>query len=175
MNSANDWGLNLWEKKQRLVVDTSVCIDIFNGGILDEAVRLPYYYLLPDVIIAKLEEPPGTTFVNAGFISSGTSGEQIQLVSELSARYNALSVNDLFALAIAKREGMTLLTGDNKLRTAARREKVDVHGTLWVLDRLVEDSTISRPAAADALERIMAANSWLPAKECRERLARWKS
>lgn len=164
----------MWEEKQRLVVDTSVCIDIFNGAILYEVVKLPYYYLLPDVIIAELDEPPGVIFTNAGFVSSGTAGNEIYLVSELGARYNGLSLNDVFALATAKREGLTLLTGDNKLRSAANREKVDVHGTLWVLDRLVEDSIISPPAAADALEKIMATNTWLPARECRERLARWR-
>jgi hypothetical protein len=47
-----------------------------------------------------------------------------------------LTVPDSFALALAKINGWTLLTGDGPLRELARAEKVDCHGVLWLLDEL---------------------------------------
>ncbi len=45
-----------------------------------------------------------------------------------------LTVPDSFALALAKMNGWTLLTGDGPLRELARAESVDCHGVLWLLD-----------------------------------------
>lgn len=165
----------MWEEKQRLVIDTSVCIDIFNGDVLGEVVGLPYVFLLPDVIIAELENPPGVTFTDAGFTASGTAADQMHVVSELSEKYKKPSRNDVFALATAKGKGLPLLTGDKDLRNAAKKEKVEVHGTIWILDRLVEESILPPTAAVDALEKMLAARARLPAKECEERLKRWRT
>jgi len=165
----------LWEEKQQLVVDTSVAIDLFNGGILDVAVKLPYYFLLPDVILAEeLQNPPAATFTSAGFIAAGTTGNEMYIVENLSKKYNAPSRNDLFALAIAKSRGLTLLSGDMVLTNAARKEKVLVHGTLWVLDQLVSESIIAGSIAVDALEKILAEGARLPERECSERLKKWR-
>ncbi len=45
-----------------------------------------------------------------------------------------LTVPDSFALALAKRSGWTLLTGDGPLRELAKAEGVDCHGVLWLFD-----------------------------------------
>jgi hypothetical protein len=165
----------LWEQKSQLVVDTSVAIDLFNGGILDAAVKLPYYFLLPDVILAEeLQDPPASTFTSAGFIAAGTTGSEMYIVEDLSKKYIKPSRNDFFALTIAKSGGLTLLSGDKALTIAARREGVTVHGALWVLDQLLSESIIAGGAAADALERILAKNARLPERECSERLKKWR-
>ncbi len=163
------------EEKQRLVVDTSVCIDLFNGRIVSETVRLPYDFLLPDVILVEeLKEPSGEELIRRGFIAAGTTGEEMRTVEELSKKYGRPSRNDLFALTIAKVRGLTLLGGDKDLRNSARREGVAVHGTIWILDRLIAESNIIDEIAADALERIMSSGARLPRKECTDRLRKWR-
>ncbi len=165
----------MWEEKQQLVVDTSVCIDLFNGGILHEVARLPYHSLLPDVILAEeLTDPPAETFTDAGFIRSGTSGNEMYILEELSAKYGKPSRNDLFALTIAKSRGLILLSGDKDLRSAAKKEKVEVHGTIWILDQLVAEAIITQSAAAKALEEMLKAGARLPDDECQDRLTRWR-
>ncbi|MGO9481087.1 MAG: DUF3368 domain-containing protein [Candidatus Kryptoniota bacterium] len=118
------------EEKQKLVIDTSVAIDLFNGGILDATVKLPYYFLLPDVILAEeLQDPPAATFASAGFIASGTTGSEMYIVEDLSKKHSKPSRNDLFALMIAKSRELTLLSGDKALTIAARKEGVTALGT----------------------------------------------
>ena len=48
-----------------------------------------------------------------------------------------LSIHDAFACALAEsRPGCILLTGDGPLRVFARRQDIEVHGVLWVIDEL---------------------------------------
>jgi rRNA-processing protein FCF1 len=165
----------LWEEKQQLVVDTSVCIDIFNGGILESVTRLAYQFLLPDVILfEELIDPPCEKFIGAGFVACGTTGGELYTFVELTGKYKAPSRNDLFALTIAKRRGLILLSGDKDLRSAAKKEKVEVHGIIWILDQLVSESIMTPVLAADMLEKIHKAGAWLPERECTERLRRWR-
>lgn len=82
--------------------------------------------------------------------------------------------NDLFALTIAKSRGLILLSGDKDLRSAAKKEKVEVHGTIWILDQLVAETIITQSAAAKALEEMLKAGARLPNDECQDRLRRWR-
>ena len=48
-----------------------------------------------------------------------------------------MSIHDGFSYALAEScPGCILLTGDGSLRALARRQKIEVHGVLWVVDEL---------------------------------------
>ncbi|MBE0467410.1 MAG: DUF3368 domain-containing protein [Candidatus Desulforudis sp.] len=66
-----------------------------------------------------------------------------------------------------------MLTGDKDLRTAAQDEGIVVHGTLWVLDQLVEQHAAPPHEIAAALKRMLQKGSRLPRLECEKRLRRW--
>ncbi|MGD0951750.1 MAG: hypothetical protein ABR985_05050 [Methanotrichaceae archaeon] len=59
---------------------------------------------------------------------------------------------DLFALVLAIEEKTTLLTGDNALRKAALQEGVDVHGIIWLLDKMIQDKVISKAEGCRSLK-----------------------
>ena len=65
-------------------------------------------------------------------------------------------------MALAKREGYPLLIGDRRLRAAAEREGVPVHGTLWVAARLLEAGLVLPEPAWTAFERMKANGRRLP-------------
>lgn len=90
----------------------------------------------------------------------------------LRQQYRRPSLNDLFALALAKQETCPLLTGDRNLREAAEKEGVDLRGTLWLVERLVEEAVITAGQAAEAYERLRAANRRLPWPEVAKQLKR---
>ena len=158
----------------KLILDTSICIDLYNGKLLKAALQLPHEFVLPDVIIAELIEPAGERLLKLGFTKEGTSSEETQHVFALRNEYAAPSLNDLFALLLAKRNDCYLITGDNALRNAAKQEGVKTHGLLWLLDAIVECKILPQAEAANALERIIAEGSWLPKKECEARLNKWR-
>ncbi len=96
-------------------------------------------------------------------------------VLELATKYIRVSRIDLFALVQAKDEEAVLLTDDKELRRAAENEGVRVHGTLWVLDQMVERGLVNRAQAAKTLEQMRVKNRYLPGAEVEKRLRQWKS
>jgi len=66
-----------------------------------------------------------------------------------------------------------LLSGDGNLRKAAGREGIRLHGTLYLLDKMVKHRVITPIEAAQALNRMQLCHSRLPEKECKKRFAAW--
>jgi predicted nucleic acid-binding protein len=157
------------------VLDTTICIDIFNGQLLEKVTKLPYELLLPDVIVEELIDPPGNDLIQMGYEALQINEEAIKKITLLREQYLKPSTNDLFALLLAKLNSCALVTGDDALRRAAKEEGVPVYGLLWILDNLIGSNIIEPHEAADALEKILAEGSWLPRKECEARLKKWKS
>ncbi|MFZ2399604.1 MAG: hypothetical protein WAW31_13185 [Smithella sp.] len=159
---------------KKLILDTSICIDLHNGKLLKSVLLLPHKFVLPDVIIAELIEPAGALLIKLGYTKEGTSGEETKDIVSLRNEYASPSTNDLFALLLAKRNGCPIITGDNALRNAARQEGVTAHGLLWLIDEMVKCDILTGNQAADALERIIDEGSWLPKKECEDRFKKWR-
>ncbi len=157
----------------KCVVDTSLLIDMYIGRIMVEFFKLPYSFVAPDVIIAELQEPDGKTLMELGLQQGELTGSQILEVLQLRAQYQQPSVNDLFALVLARVFLATLLTGDGNLRKAAHQEGIPIHGTLWVLDEMVRLKIISQLQAAEALKLMCERGSRLPQDECDKRLKEW--
>ena len=63
---------------------------------------------------------------------------------------------DLFALALAHQEHCPLMTGDRYLREAAEHEAVEVRGTLWLMERLIEEGILTVARAEVAYEQMKA-------------------
>lgn len=159
---------------KKIILDTSVCIDLNNGKLLKTVLQLAYEFVLPDVIIAELEEPAGKMLLKIGFVEEGTTGEETEVIYSLRNKYKEPSFNDLMALLLAKRNVCYLITADNALRNAAKQEGVTVHGLLWLMDVLVELKIITKSNAFKALKSIIEAGSWLPKRECEERFKKWR-
>ena len=155
------------------VVDTSVIIDLHTGQILNPFFVIPYRFVTPDAIIAELLEPEGTLLIEFGLQSEELSSVQVLEVMRLRATYRHPSVNDLFALVLAKGLIAPLLTNDRNLRKAAEQEGIVVHGTLWILDEMIRLIITSKHQAADALMMMREKGSRLPQDECDKRLSDW--
>lgn len=156
------------------ITDTNIWIDLHAGRLVTYTFRLPFLFAAPDVVIAELEEPEGQAIVELGLQVQELSGQEVSHVGELSFRYAAPSRVDLFALVLAKTRDGVLLTGDRELRKAAEQEKVPVHGTLWLIDQLINRRILAFPHATMALERMIVEGRRLPRAECERRLKRWK-
>lgn len=159
---------------KKLILDTSIYIDLYKGKLLKAVLQLSYEFVLPDVIIAELKEPAGELLMKLGFTEEGTTGEETQNIFSLRNTYKEPSLNDLVALLLAKRNSCYLITGDNALRNAAKQEGVATHGIFFLLDEMVKCYILRERQAADALEEIIAEGSWLPKKECEERFKKWR-
>jgi hypothetical protein len=132
--------------------------------------------MVPDVVIQELilDTPSGKSLVAHGVTVMPLPGDLILEVYNLRAVYRRPSVPDLSALVPARSRGLVLLTGDSRLREAAENEGLVVHGTLWLVERMVAYSVVDGAGAADALERMLANGRRLPAGETRRRIESWR-
>lgn len=93
----------------------------------------------------------------------------------LGGRYPRPSRQDLSGLLLAQSRNAILLTGDGALRAVAEKEEIKVHGTLWVVDQLVDSEIIAPRKGARALQ-LMADHPMrrLPMKGLQKRVRKWR-
>lgn len=156
------------------VADTSVWIDLHLGGSMDHAFALAIEWLIPDAVLAELEEPEGARVLALGGQRVSLPPDSVQGLEELAALYPGLATADLVALQLARLRGAMLLTSDAPLRRAAQREGVAVHGSLWLLDELVNERVLSEAEAARSLQQMVASGRRFPQGEVQSRLHRWR-
>lgn len=158
----------------KCVVDTSLLIDLHLGKIIVKLFELPYSFIAPDVIIAEAQTLDTEMLIKKGLQKSELTGEQVLKVLQLKAQHRHPSVNDLFALVTAQSMNAVLLTGDRNLRKVAELYSIPIHGTLWILDEMVNSEIISLQQAVTTLKLMRKQGSRLPQEECDRRLQNWQ-
>lgn len=158
----------------RCVTDTNVWIDLHVGGLLGSVFELNISWIIPDLIFDELQEPSGAMLLEWGLERRSLSGDEVEAVVALASQHSRPSRADLTALVLAEVADAILVTGDGALREAAEAEGVEVHGTLWITDMLVESEIVAPEEAARSLQLMVAADRHLPKREVQRRIKRWQ-
>jgi len=161
------------------VKDTSILIDLAEGDLLGLWFKLQIETHTTDFVLTELRKESQwqrvSVFVDAGLIQRhATSSVGLAEVVTYS-QANGVSLADASGVLLAIRLKACLLTGDRRMRNAARDDGIEVRGVLWIIDQLVERGVLPKHEAAERLERICAAGSRLPPDECASRLKGWRS
>ena len=159
-----------------IINDSSALIDLAKTRLLENLLRLPYRFVIPDVLYAdeliNLRHYPREQLLDIGFVMGELDGVQVGKASAYSQQHPQLSLNDCFALVMAETtENAVLLTGDQRLRRVAEQQSVAVHGILWILDQAYEQGAVDAANLHAAL--LVLANdplTRLPAKELQRRM-----
>lgn len=160
--------------------DTNVWVDFATIQKLEIPFKLPYTYIMnEDAIESELIYPEEIreNLVRLGLQAVELSEEEFYLAEEYNAKYAKPSLYDCVALAIAKVRGITLMSGDGPLRSAAEKENVSVIGTIGILDRLYEGNYIEKKEYVECLESLLENNGGkvrLPEKELQKRVEKTK-
>ena len=158
-----------------LVSDTSVLIDLERGELIASAFKLSATFAVPDVLFEReLRDYGGKELVKLGLKVESLDGDGVALAMRHMQTQRRLTVPDSFALALAKRNGWTLLTGDGPLRELAKAEEVECHGVLWLLDEFETQGAATYMQLLTVLELISAhPRCRLPRREIAIRLSRY--
>jgi predicted nucleic acid-binding protein len=158
-----------------LISDANIFIDVKAGKLIEVMFQLPETFAVPNILYEEelLQRHPELP----------SYGLQVLEIDEpfmleayrLRGIYTQPSQNDLFALALAKQEQCPLLTGDKKLRAAAEREEVTVRGTLWLVDRLVQEKKITITVAEQAYARMKEEGRRLPWQEVDAQIKKFRN
>jgi len=155
------------------IADANIWIDLQVGALLDAPFATGDTWVTPDIILLELGED-AQQLIDRGLEQRTLTGDELEHVVTLAETYPRPSEADLAALLLADLEGSILVTGDAALREAAQKEGVEVHGTLWILDRLVAEEIITTGQAAQGLRLMVEHDRRLPEREVNRRLARWE-
>lgn len=164
---------------QVVISDSSCLIDLRKTSLLDAFVRLPYELLIPNTLfeeeLLQFSATQKKALVRGGLKVVDLPGESVLRARQVARDMPHLSIHDGFACALAEsRPGCILLTGDGPLRTFARRQKIEVHGILWVIDEL-QAHAISTAGILLAALRVLASDPTvrLPPQELAAYLKRY--
>ena len=165
-----------------VVSDTNIFIDLIESNLFECFLDLPWEIHTTDFVIEELKKESQRSTVE-NFIKSGeiivksfSAKEMEELVDfKISQRTKSnVSIQDCSVWLYAQKNTYTLLTGDEKLKRVASDSGVDVHGVIFVIDKLVESLTIRRTAAVEALVKLKETNPRLPRCYIEERINKWK-
>jgi hypothetical protein len=156
-----------------LVTDANIWIQLEDGGLTEAAFALGCGVTAPDDIVGELGPVLGRKVVALGLRVLSTGEELETDWQALRRRYPRPGDVDLYGLLHARLLTCRLVTGDRHLREAAEAEGVEVSGLLWLLDRMVEQSIVTRAAARRGLRAIRGRGARLPEDECERRMLEW--
>jgi predicted nucleic acid-binding protein len=151
--------------------DTSGLIDIEVGGLTTVVMsQSNVTFCVPDVLFDQELRQRHSHLEALGLQLIPLSGESVARVFEKSQRHRKVSRMDLFALELAIEKRAILLTGDRHLRRIAEIYKIESHGTIWLVERMVLNNAISPDVARSAYKAMRAAGSRLPWDQAEEGL-----
>lgn len=157
-----------------LVSDANIFIDLEVGGILGKAFDLPEEIQVPDLLFQDELSQDHPDLLDLGIVLGELDENGMLDLLDLASRYTGISRYDSAALALARAIGCPLLTGDARLREAAEAEAVRVHGTIWLVERMIDEGLITTKAARTAFKSMKADGRRLPWQEA-DRMIRRKS
>lgn len=137
--------------------DTNIWVDFQIVGALELPFKLSHkFYLSEETLNDELLTPPGIDkrLLNYGLITLELTDVEFFYAYDIKEKHPQLSNYDALALAIAKKRGFILLTGDKRLRNAATEEGVEVRGTLWVFDELLREEIVTEKEYTGFMRKI---------------------
>ena len=166
----------LWRAKILLIIsDASVLIDIECAELTSAMFSLSYQFAVPDTLFVEELEEQHSHLLQCGLISKTMSGALVAEAYNLYQKYRKPSLNDTLALTLAKHLGCQLLTGDKALRDAAKELNVEVHGTIWLVEQMLQGKKITVEIARVAFQKMKYSGSRLSWFEVENLLVRWLS
>lgn len=153
-----------------VITDVNVFFDLFELKILPQFFDLDWEILTTDFVLneivydEQIKEFEEFKRLNKLRVIKVTSDE-VALIRQFELKRPNKSFPDKTALWHAKKMQCILLTGDGALRTEAEHQKIEVHGSIWVLLQLLENEIIHVSQTIELLNDLKRLNTRLPKNE----------
>lgn len=153
-----------------LITDTNIFFDIIGIGALPEFLSLDYEICTTIFVIQEIRQSDQQEAIEV-FIRAKKltiiefESDEIGEIEEFKTSKNFKGITDKSVLWKSLKLNCPLLTGDRKLRSEAVNQGVEAHGTIWVIEKLVEKNLIDMAKGIHLLETLKQVNSSLPFDE----------
>ena len=163
---------------QIIVCDSSCVIPLRNESLLSAMVALGYECILSTLMFDFELREHGVNregFCELGFKFVDLDEDIIRRASELATSHVHLSFQDRTIMLLAQSlPNAILLTGDMRLREAAERFNIEVHGVLWITDKIFDAELVAPDMLISALcSWLRGGDPYLPKEEVKRRINRY--
>jgi predicted nucleic acid-binding protein len=161
-----------------VITDVSVFFDLYKIQALPEFFALDWEIHTTDFvyneIIQEEQKEVFEVFERSRQLTvlNFSLDEEIE-VREFKTNRVMRSIPDKTVLWKSMQLGALLLTCDEKLRKEAVDQGIEVHGSIWVIEQLVEMKIINKHRGIRLLENLKLTNNRLPMKEISILIKRW--
>lgn len=161
------------------VKDANILIDLDVAGLLDLWFQLGIETHTTAFVREEIDQEEHrelmSHFGSGNIIVHELEFAELVTIEGLMQEVNrAAKFNDCSVLYLAEKLNTALLTGDGALRKSATRRGIEVMGTLWVFDQLIDAGLLSQTTAAAKLLTLVEVGTYLPRQECEKRLKQWQ-
>lgn len=165
-----------------IVEDTNILIDLYNTGLIRFCHLMGFEFHTTGYVIGEIGDQAQLStvlgYINNNFlIVDNFSGNEFVELTEMQQEFkgkNNLSEADCSVILLAEKHKCRLLTADQKLKKQAEARSVEVHGFLWLTDRMVEQGVVEQLDMANHLQRYKDTNPRAPEPETSERIMNYK-
>ena len=164
------------------VSDTNIFIDLLETSLLEKLFLLPWEIHTTDFILNEIKEEHQKKLMNTirrqykltvKTFDIDELDDLIDFYEEQKSKSN-ITLQDCSVWTYSRDNGYMLMTGDGKLRSAAKADGIEVHGILYIFDQFVEHQLLTPAEAADKLEELKLLNQRLPKSELDKRIEHWR-
>ncbi len=153
-----------------LISDANVIIDMEVGDLIEQMFRLPYQFVVPDVLYEEELKESHPNLPKLGLKRRELEAAAVEYTVVLGTKYVKPGRIDLMALALARQEQCPLLTGDQALRDAGAAEGIEVVGTIWLVGEMLNAKIITKKDARAAYDKMKESRRRLPWAEVETQL-----
>lgn len=153
-----------------IITDTNVFFDVISIKALPEFFALDYEICTTDFVVNEILQSEQEELINS-FIRSRklsilqlTEDEVEEIRTFKTVRFFK-GITDKTVLWKAIKLKCLLLTGDKKLKKEAEDHNIEVHGSIWVINQLIETKIITKIEGIKLLEMLREVNGSLPSDE----------
>lgn len=151
--------------------DACILIDLIQLDLLQLFFTLDFKLYTTESVINEIKDVEQAEIVSLAVkqndIIEMPDGELFEVLV-YQRTYHGISYQDATVLELAKRIEGTLLSADGLLRKAGIKEKIQVHGTLWVIYTLYETEMIDKEKAIHKINYLLTINSRISSELCKK-------
>jgi len=162
-----------------IITDTNVFFDIISISALPEFFALDFEICTTDFVVKEILESDQKEQIES-FIRAKKlcvyklTVDEVEEVQNFPTKRFFKGITDKTVLWKSHQLKCLLLTGDKKLRNEAEDLKIEVRGSIWVINILVEKEIISKAKGRGLLEQLKLINASLPHDEIDKLMNRLK-
>ncbi|MCL2435786.1 MAG: hypothetical protein FWD09_06585 [Lentimicrobiaceae bacterium] len=143
------------------VTDACIFIDLHDLGLTDSFFNLDFEIHTTTAVLYELyneQQQILRAYQSVNRLTIHNLQEQDFIEIHLQEYPKSLSETDKSVLHVANKLNACVLSSDKTLRNCAKNKEIEYHGMIWIFDKFVEISILTKKEAATKLKRLIATN-----------------